>query len=172
MNPVLELEPIPHPPGHPFVGNLFDIGVRDPVASLTELARKYGPIYQVHVPGPGSMVVVTGHDLVAELCDDVRFDKTLGPIAESFVQTPASRGLFAAKTTDPDWRMAHHILLPAFSADAMRGYFSQMLDVAVQLMQKWERLNPDDCRTSRHGHGSQRWSSIPRMPSSDRRCWH
>ena len=60
------------------------------------------------------------------------------------MQTPASRGLFAAKTTDPDWRMAHHILLPAFSTDAMRGYFSQMLDVAVQLMQKWERLNPDD----------------------------
>ena len=26
----------------------------------------------------------------------------------------------------------------------MRGYFPRMLDIAVQLMQKWERLNPDD----------------------------
>ena len=26
----------------------------------------------------------------------------------------------------------------------MRGYHPRMLDIAVQLMQKWERLNPDD----------------------------
>jgi cytochrome P450/NADPH-cytochrome P450 reductase len=28
--------------------------------------------------------------------------------------------------------------------DAMRNYHPMMLDIAVQLMQKWERLNPDD----------------------------
>src|SRR5258705_214795 len=28
--------------------------------------------------------------------------------------------------------------------DAMRVYYPRMLDIAVQLMQKWERLNPDD----------------------------
>ena len=28
--------------------------------------------------------------------------------------------------------------------DAMRGYYPRMLDIAVQLTQKWERLNPDD----------------------------
>ena len=26
----------------------------------------------------------------------------------------------------------------------MRGYYPRMLDIAVQLMQKWDRLNPDD----------------------------
>ncbi len=36
------------------------------------------------------------------------------------------------------------MLLPAFSMDAMRGYYPRMLDIAVQLMQKWERLNPED----------------------------
>ena len=36
------------------------------------------------------------------------------------------------------------MLLPAFSMDAMRGYYPRMLDIAVQLAQKWERLNPDD----------------------------
>ena len=36
------------------------------------------------------------------------------------------------------------MLLPAFSMDAMRSYYPRMLDIAVQLMQKWERLNPDD----------------------------
>ena len=28
--------------------------------------------------------------------------------------------------------------------DAMRGYFPRMLDIASQLMLKWERLNADD----------------------------
>jgi cytochrome P450 / NADPH-cytochrome P450 reductase len=28
--------------------------------------------------------------------------------------------------------------------DAIRQYHPMMLDIAVQLMQKWERLNPDD----------------------------
>jgi hypothetical protein len=36
------------------------------------------------------------------------------------------------------------VLLPAFGMDAMRGYHPRMLDVATQLMLKWERLNPDD----------------------------
>jgi cytochrome P450/NADPH-cytochrome P450 reductase len=28
--------------------------------------------------------------------------------------------------------------------DGIRGYHPIMLDIAVQLTQKWERLNPDD----------------------------
>ena len=52
--------------------------------------------------------------------------------------------MFTSETSDPNWRKAHNVLLPAFSLDAMRSYFPGMLDLAVQLMQKWERLNPDD----------------------------
>ena len=45
MDTAVRLEPIPHPPGHLFVGNLFDLDASHPLESLTELARKYGPIY-------------------------------------------------------------------------------------------------------------------------------
>jgi cytochrome P450 / NADPH-cytochrome P450 reductase len=58
--------------------------------------------------------------------------------------SPLGRGLFTSETADPNWHKAHHILLPAFSMDAMRNYHPMMLDIAVQLMQKWEWLNPDD----------------------------
>ncbi len=57
---------------------------------------------------------------------------------------PAYKGLFTSETSDPNWRKAHNVLLPAFSMDAMRNYHSGMLDIALQLAQKWERLNPDD----------------------------
>ena len=42
------------------------------------------------------------------------------------------------------WQRAHNILLPNFSTQAMQGYLPMMVDIALQLMQKWERLNPGE----------------------------
>ena len=144
MDVALHLQPIPRPPGHMFVGNLFDIDASHPIESLMDLARKYGPIFQIWLPGRGSRVIVSGYGLVDELCDESRFDKMLGPGLNTLAEGPVGRGLFTSETSDPKWSKAHNVLLPAFSMDAMRGYYPRMLDVAVQLMQKWERLNDDD----------------------------
>ena len=94
--------------------------------------------------GSGSRVIVSSHELVDELCDESRFDKMLGPGLKAIAEGPADRGLFTSETSDPNWRKAHNVLLPGFSMDAMRRYYPRMLDIAVQLRQKWERLNPDD----------------------------
>ena len=53
MDTIAHLEPIPHPPGHVFVGNLFDLDASHPIESLTHLAREYGPIYELEVPRAG-----------------------------------------------------------------------------------------------------------------------
>ena len=143
MDPEVHLEPIPRPPGHMLVGNLLDIDATHPIESLVELAREYGPIFELAVPG-GSRFVVSGFELVDQLCDESRFDKKLAGGLKSLGGGPAGRGLFTSETQDPNWRKAHNVLLPAFSMDAMRGYYPRMLDIAVQLVQKWDRLNPDD----------------------------
>jgi hypothetical protein len=44
MDNVPPLQPIPRPPGHLVVGNLFDLDARHPIESLMNLAREYGPI--------------------------------------------------------------------------------------------------------------------------------
>ncbi len=144
MAATAHLEPIPHPPGHPFVGNLFDLDATHPIESMMALARQYGPIFRIAVPGGNSRVVVSSYELVDELCDESRFDKMLGPGLRALGGSAFSRGLFTSETSDPNWRKAHNILLPAFSMDAMRNYHPMMFDIAVQLMQKWERLNSDD----------------------------
>src|SRR6266545_750496 len=71
------LEPIPHPPGRMFVANLFDLDPHKPMESLMKLAREYGPIYQLATPGSAPRAIVSGFDLVDELCDESRFDKML-----------------------------------------------------------------------------------------------
>lgn len=83
------------------------------------LAREYGPIYQLELPGGNSRVIVSGVDLVDELCDESHFDKMLGPGLLALNEGPLGHGLFASETSDPLWRRAHNILFPAFSQDAI-----------------------------------------------------
>jgi cytochrome P450/NADPH-cytochrome P450 reductase len=109
---------------------------------LMDLTREYGGIFQLPGSGPRNLMV-SSFALVDELCDDQRFDKTLGT-GQLEIRGLVGDGLFTAWISEPNWRKAHHILLPAFSRQAMNGYMPQMLDLASQLMFKWQRLNPED----------------------------
>lgn len=136
------LTEIPRPPGLPLVGNLFNLDPRNPVLSLMRLTKDYGPIFRLEQPS-GPVVLVSSQELANELCDESRFVKLVSaPLRE--VRPFAGDGLFTARNDEPNWRKAHNLLLPNFSAKAMQGYFPMMLDLATQLAQKWERLNPDE----------------------------
>jgi cytochrome P450 / NADPH-cytochrome P450 reductase len=136
------LEPIPNPPKKPILGNMLDVSASAPVQNLVALARELGPIYQLDMMGK-PITVVSGFSLVDELSDESRFDKSVRGALHR-VRTISGDGLFTAYTTEPNWSKAHNILLPNFGDRAMQGYHPMMLDVAEQLMLKWERLNPDD----------------------------
>src|SRR5215831_1398026 len=144
MDDTSHFEPIPRPPGHMLIGNLLDVDTAHPLEGLAELARKYGPIYKLDLPGLGSRIIASSFELVDPLCDESHFDKNVGAGLRVLASGPAGRGLFTSETQDPNWRKAHNVLLPSFSMDAMRGYYPRMLDIATQLMLKWERLNADD----------------------------
>ena len=51
-------------------------------------------------------------------------------------------GLFSAHTQESNWGKAHRILMPVFGPAALRSMFSSMLDIAEQLLVKWERQGP------------------------------
>src|ERR687886_1495605 len=142
MASVTILEPIPQPPGYPVIGNLLDLDREAPLQALMKLARQYGPIFRLNLP-IGHLVVVSGFDLVDELCDDERFDKFIGGQLRN-LRAFLGDGLFTAWTQEPNWHKAHNILLPNFSMQAIKGYMPMMVDLAQQLVEKWERLNPDD----------------------------
>jgi cytochrome P450 / NADPH-cytochrome P450 reductase len=74
----ITFEPIPQPPGYPVLGNIFDlIGEETPIQALMKLARQYGPIFRLRMP-QGSNIVLSGFELVDEVCDEKHFDKFLG----------------------------------------------------------------------------------------------
>ena len=137
------LDDIPGPKGVPVLGNMFEVKPATLIQDLMKLARAWGPIFTLNSP-TGPRYVVSGLEMVDDLCDDARFDKLVGLSQREFRKTHKSAGLFTADTDDPLWKSAHDILLPSFSTWAMKGYLDPMIDIAEQLCLKWERLNPDE----------------------------
>ena len=137
-----KLHPIPHPPRTPLLGNMLTVDGDAPVQDLMRIAREQGPIFWLDMMGT-PLVVVSGAELVAELCDEKRFDKAVrGSLRR--VRMLGGDALFTAETQEPNWQKAHNILLPTFAHRAMQTYHDGMLDIADQLVTKWERLNADE----------------------------
>ncbi|MCP3765051.1 bifunctional cytochrome P450/NADPH--P450 reductase [Domibacillus sp. A3M-37] len=137
-----KLTAIPRPKTYGPLGNLPLIDKDKPTLSMMKLAEEYGPIFQLELP-TGKLVMVSGHELAAEVCDESRFDKSVGgPLKK--IRPFMGDGLFTSRTDEPNWRKAHNILMPTFSQRAMKDYHDMMVDIAVQLVQKWARLNPNE----------------------------
>ena len=137
-----KLSPIPHPPKKPVVGNMLSLDANAPVQHLVRLVKELGPIFWLDMMG-APLVIVAGHDLIDELSDEKRFDKAVrGSLRR--VRAIGGDGLFTADTTEPNWSKAHNILLTPFGNRAMQSYHPSMVDIAEQLVKKWERLNGDE----------------------------
>lgn len=112
---------IPQPPPMPVLGNLRDLESDEVViVRMMELAREYGPIFKLQFP-QNALLILSGHDIVDEVCDDQRFDKSIGGGLLN-VRAFAGDGLFTAWTQEPNWSKAHNILLPSFGQRSIRGY--------------------------------------------------
>jgi cytochrome P450/NADPH-cytochrome P450 reductase len=134
-------ERIPSPPAWPFLGHLPQLPRGRFTQYLTRVANDYPEgIFDINF---GGVHVHFVHDaaLVAELSDAKRFRKLIAPPL-STLRKGAGDGLFTAAGREPNWGKAHRILMPAFGQRAMRGYFPLMLEVARELVAKWERLGP------------------------------
>ncbi|MEM9332053.1 MAG: cytochrome P450 [Pseudomonadota bacterium] len=142
MDQKANLERIPMPEKTPFLGNMLSVDKDRPLQSLMDLTRELGPIFRMDMMGK-PMVIVSGAELVEELCDESRFDKAVRGALRR-VRSIGGDGLFTGDTQEPNWSKAHNILLPTFSRQAMNNYMPMMLDVANQLVLKWERMNNDD----------------------------
>ncbi|MEL3971689.1 bifunctional cytochrome P450/NADPH--P450 reductase [Rossellomorea oryzaecorticis] len=135
-------EAIPQPKTYGPLGHLPLIDKDNPTLSFMKLAEEQGPIFRLQTPS-SSTIIVSGHELVKEVCDQSRFDKSIEGALEK-VRAFGGDGLFTSRTDEANWSKAHNILMPTFSQRAMKDYHGMMVDIAVQLVQKWARLNPNE----------------------------
>ncbi|KAK6063914.1 cytochrome P450 [Seiridium cupressi] len=132
-----EIVPVPEPPALPLIGHVGTIDQEFPLGSFLAFADKYGEIYRLNFPGR-KVTVVSSHALVDEVCNEKRFKKVpAGALKE--IRNGVHDGLFTAKIEEPNWGIAHRVLMPAFGPLSIRGMFDEMHDIATQLTMKWAR---------------------------------
>lgn len=114
---------------------------RTPIQQVMGLMREHGPVLVRRLHGRDTLFVADT-DLVADLADEQRFAKHVGPALEN-VRAFAADGLFTAYNDEPNWAKAHDILMPAFALGSMRTYHPVMLRVARRLIASWDRAARD-----------------------------
>ncbi|KAJ9093885.1 hypothetical protein QFC21_006258 [Naganishia friedmannii] len=129
---------IPQPPSKLIIGNLLDIDPNTGLASFVRLLQRYGEIIQLDIVGNRRMFVGSQR-LVHELCDQNRFEKKVTGSLEQ-VRHLVGDGLFTAHQQEPSWEVAHRILIPAFGPLSIREMYPGMVDIADQLIKKWQRF--------------------------------
>ncbi|MER5598656.1 cytochrome P450 [Streptomyces sp. NPDC002265] len=133
-----ELHRIPHPPHRlPLLGDLVGASRRTPVQDSMRFARQLGPIFRRRVFGR-EFVFVWGAGLAADMADEARFAKHVG-LGIANLRPVVGDALFTAYNHEPNWQLAHDVLAPGFSRDAMAAYHPMMLDVAARLTDHWDR---------------------------------
>lgn len=132
----------------PIVGDLGVSDPRSPVLSILTWAADLGPIFEMQIFRQ-KFVFVGSAELTAELCDESRFCKAIPP-AISALRQYAGDGLFTAYNDEPNWQLAHELLIPAFTKTAMRSYHPTMSATASELFAYWDRRATDSNVPDRH----------------------
>ncbi|GAA4789026.1 cytochrome P450 [Streptomyces ziwulingensis] len=133
-----ELHRIPHPPHRlPLLGDVLGASRHTPLQDSLRHARQLGPVFRRRAFGK-EFVFVGGAALAADLADESRFAKHVG-LGVANLRPVAGDGLFTAYNHEPNWQLAHEVLAPGFSREAMAGYHVKMLDVADRLVAHWDR---------------------------------
>lgn len=134
---------LPHPPRRvPVLGDVLSLQSDSSMQNAMGMAE-LGPICEFRFLG-ARYVVASGADAVADLNDEARFCKHVGPDIEA-LRIVGGDGLFTAYNDEPNWHKAHQLLMPAFSQPAMRRYHGVMFDVAGELTDRWdERAGRDE----------------------------
>ncbi|KAF7586525.1 hypothetical protein BBP40_008770 [Aspergillus hancockii] len=128
--------PIPKPKGVPILGNLFDISGSNAWGSFNKLATNYRPIFKISILGH-DIVFITGAALLEEICDETRFRKCVaGPIVA--IREAVHDSLFTAKHNEMEsWGIAHRIMAPLVSREAVEQVSSGITETTQDLIQKW-----------------------------------
>ncbi|KAL3463693.1 cytochrome P450 [Aspergillus heterothallicus] len=130
--------PIPQPKGLPVVGNLFDLDSKNPWGSFNKIAADNAnrPLFKLNILGR-TIVIVTSASLLEEICDETRFRKCVsGPIVE--IRAAVHDSLFTALPDETEiWGIAHRIMKPLVSPEAVEGIFNDINGTTDNLIAKW-----------------------------------
>ncbi|KAF9075533.1 fatty acid hydroxylase [Rhodocollybia butyracea] len=132
---------IPQPPSLPFIGNVTQLDKELPIQGFSLLAQQYGEIYLLNILGRKT-IFLNSQELANQVSNDAKFVKIVGAALDE-VRYLVGDALFTAHEHEPNWEIAHRLLMPAFNTASIRDMMEDMRDICDQLLLKWERFGPD-----------------------------
>ncbi|KAK9696451.1 hypothetical protein K7432_012448 [Basidiobolus ranarum] len=136
---VYKSDEIPGPKPHMLMGNIQDI-IPDLIGNFRRLHDEYGPVMRISLGGH-ELVSICDPDIINSISGEGDFTKEIYGVYEDLAILNG-RGLVTTATKDPDWVLAHKLLMPAFSARAMKAYHETMgkciLDL-IKIMDSFEK---------------------------------
>ncbi|MEH0548665.1 cytochrome P450 [Streptomyces sp. B21-105] len=133
-----ELHRIPRPRHRlPLLGDVLGTSPSTPIQDSLRYAAQLGPIFR-RKAFDREFVFVWGAELAADMADEQRFAKHVG-LGIANLRPVVGDALFTAYNHEPNWQLAHDVLAPGFSREAMAAYHPMMLDVAERLTGHWDR---------------------------------
>ncbi|ORX97407.1 cytochrome P450 [Basidiobolus meristosporus CBS 931.73] len=134
---------IPAPPTSIFFGTLPKL-LPDMPASLRRYFAEYdSPVLEIYIFS--TREIVTNHPSIAEVIaqESEYFTKRIElPFAE--VKVLGGDGLFTTSSDEEVWKLAHKLLIPAFSSTAMKSYTEEMGHLALKLANVFGQFKPDE----------------------------
>lgn len=115
---------IPGPEPHMLLGNVPDI-LPDSLGNAVKLHEKYGPVLRLYIGGHNYLSVSDPEALKTVSEENEYFTKEIESVYTDLAILNG-RGLVTTATRDPDWQLAHKLIMPAFSARAMKAYHYKM----------------------------------------------
>ncbi|KKY25634.1 putative bifunctional p450 nadph reductase [Diplodia seriata] len=139
----MSLEPIPQPPTYLYgmLANLPEIDPSFPLSSLWRLQALYGPIFQLDLIS-NKLIVLSSYELAHEVMGDEKFEKVITAGLKE-LRPLIKDGLFSAyphELASSNWWKAHRTLRPVFGPMGVRKMFPEQLDIASQLVLRWDRM--------------------------------
>lgn len=107
----------------------------NPLNSVRNFHALYGEIFRIEVFTLG-FTFLSSHRMVDAMLSSPKVRKCNSLFLEE-LRLGAGDGLFTARNEEPNWQMAHNILIPAFGAMSVRGMWDQMVDIASSMIQRW-----------------------------------
>ncbi|ORX89819.1 cytochrome P450, partial [Basidiobolus meristosporus CBS 931.73] len=132
---------IPGPKPHILLGNVKDV-IPDVIGNYRRLHDEYGPVMRLYLGGH-DLVSICDPDVIKFITGEGDFTKEIYSVYEDLAIL-SGRGLVTTATKDPDWILAHKLLMPAFSARAMKAYHDTMGKCILDLLKIMESCQKDD----------------------------
>jgi cytochrome P450/NADPH-cytochrome P450 reductase len=137
------LTTIPGPPALPLLGSLpWMLGPEGVVQRLFALASAHrdAGLFRVVTPTGHDPIFVVSAALAETLFDEKHFQKAVaGPLLN--IREFTGDGLFTAHGDEPSWGLAHRVLSPGFTADAMERFMPAMRRVLDALLRHWRKAS-------------------------------